>query len=322
METIRNYLEAMFSTLPNYTKNITAKYDLLKIMENKYNELIAEGRNENEAIGLVISEYGNLDDLPEGIVIETDNVTAAAPTAEVTKRNLYIEEVKEYINAKKKHSLLIGFGVFLCINSVIGPIVSEFFRLPDMVGTGPMFIMISVAVLIFITSGTMFSKWKYITGTPCQIDSQTAGYIQNECENYRVTHAIRLSVGIIICIVCWMPTAILEEIHILGDLSSIFLFILVGLGVMLIIYTSSINSSLNYLASINDQTIITDHYNGSSEPEYINEGISVIMKLYWPTIFCIYISWSFLTFSWWKTWIVWPVAAIIFTVLKSNLRKN
>jgi hypothetical protein len=36
-------------------------------MEDKYNELISEGKKENEAIGIVISEFGNLDELAEGL---------------------------------------------------------------------------------------------------------------------------------------------------------------------------------------------------------------------------------------------------------------
>ena len=32
-------------------------------MEDKYNELKSEGKSENEAIGIVISEFGNIDEL-------------------------------------------------------------------------------------------------------------------------------------------------------------------------------------------------------------------------------------------------------------------
>lgn len=35
------------------------------MMEDKYNELISEGKSENEAVGTVISEFGNLDELAE-----------------------------------------------------------------------------------------------------------------------------------------------------------------------------------------------------------------------------------------------------------------
>lgn len=65
METIKNYLENMFSHLPNTPEVQKAKYELYQMMEDKYNELISEGKSDNEAIGIVISEFGNLDELTE-----------------------------------------------------------------------------------------------------------------------------------------------------------------------------------------------------------------------------------------------------------------
>ena len=65
METIKNYLENMFSHLPNTPEVQKAKYELYQMMEDKYNELISEGKSDNEAIGIVISEFGNLDELAD-----------------------------------------------------------------------------------------------------------------------------------------------------------------------------------------------------------------------------------------------------------------
>ena len=76
METIRNYLETMFANMPNTPEVRRAKDELLQMMEDKYNELIAEGVNENAAVGTVISEFGNLDELAEdlGLKKEVDEV--------------------------------------------------------------------------------------------------------------------------------------------------------------------------------------------------------------------------------------------------------
>ena len=63
METIKSYLETMFANMPNTPEVIRAKTELLGMMEDKYNELIQEGKSENEAVGTVISEFGNLDEL-------------------------------------------------------------------------------------------------------------------------------------------------------------------------------------------------------------------------------------------------------------------
>ena len=57
MEAIRNYLETMFANLPNTPEVLRAKNELWQMMEDKYNELIADGKSDNEAVGTVIAGY-------------------------------------------------------------------------------------------------------------------------------------------------------------------------------------------------------------------------------------------------------------------------
>ena len=70
METIRNYLNAMFAGLPDTPEVRRAYIELAAMMEDKYTELIEEGRSENEAIGTVIAEFGNLEELAQDLGIE------------------------------------------------------------------------------------------------------------------------------------------------------------------------------------------------------------------------------------------------------------
>ena len=65
METIKQYLETMFASLPDTPEVRRAKEELLQMMEDKYNELLAEGKSDNEAVGTVIAEFGNLDEIAE-----------------------------------------------------------------------------------------------------------------------------------------------------------------------------------------------------------------------------------------------------------------
>lgn len=75
METILNYLDNMFVNMPRTPEVIRAKEDLAEMMEDKYNELIAEGRMQNEAIGIVISEFGNIQELIDELGIQKESFT-------------------------------------------------------------------------------------------------------------------------------------------------------------------------------------------------------------------------------------------------------
>ena len=110
METIRNYLETMFAKLPNTLEVQKAKNELWQMMEDKYTELIREGRTENEAIGIVISEFGNLDELAEDLGIK--NVVKYGSTLQT--RMLSMDEVKTYLRDKTRSGYMIALGTFLC----------------------------------------------------------------------------------------------------------------------------------------------------------------------------------------------------------------
>ena len=183
METIKSYLDAMFANLPNTNEVKKAKAELLEMMEDKYNELKAEGKTDNEAVGTVISEFGNLDELASELGLEKE-VEETKEREENTKaRFLTKEEVIGYLTSRTKSAWLVAIGVFLCITSVINPILSETrLGIYENAGVSFMFVFIAVAVALFITSAMKSSKWSYIKDEACKIDMTTTDYVRKERE--------------------------------------------------------------------------------------------------------------------------------------------
>ena len=95
MDTILGYLESMFATLPDTPELLRAKRELGQMMEDKYSELIAKGVSENEAIGTVISEFGNLDEVAQALGIE-DAINSSSAT-KPTGRALSSDEAKTHL---------------------------------------------------------------------------------------------------------------------------------------------------------------------------------------------------------------------------------
>ena len=85
MDTIRNYLNAMFAGLPDTPEVRRAYEELAAMMEDKYTELMEEGLTENEAVGTVISEFGNLEELAQTLGIE-DYLNGRGAKAELSGR--------------------------------------------------------------------------------------------------------------------------------------------------------------------------------------------------------------------------------------------
>ena len=323
MDTIKNYLETMFASMPNTPEVQKAKDELLSMMEDKYNELIAEGQSENAAVGTVMSEFGNLDELAEDLGLAKEVEEVHVREQEVSRRFVSLQEVQSYLDNVRTRGLLIGIGVLLCITCVVPPQLADMtligggFHVNEAFGVVGMLAFLAVAIGLFIFSGVVNHDFDYIKKEPCQIDYTTANLIGEKRKDFRITRAWMLTVGVIMCAFCWVPAAVVDN-----DGTSILLFLLVGLGVFLIIFSSTIDGGYEDILNVNDRTTMSGKYGRDDEIEYVSPAATIVMSVYWTTITCIYLAISFLTFQWGVTWIIWPVAGIIHKILQTTLAKE
>ena len=321
METIKNYLESMFRGLPLTEKVMKAKSELLQMMEDKYTELIRSGKTENEAVGEVIQNFGNLDDLADDLGIK--EILYQTKYSEVQRRKLSFEEVTEYFDRKKKSALLKALGIMFCIICVVFPIMTDAMRVNEIIGVVLMFLSVGIGVVLMVTAASLMEQWRFMRSEPCSIDAVSIDYLKNKNRDFTATYSVMHSLGILLCILCFIPAVIFDEFggHFWDNLSGAMLFVFVGFGVFLIVYSSTIKRTFSRLLGINDQTEFFE-----SEERRIgkikNPTIRAILMCYWPVVTCIYLCVSFLTFKWHLTWLIWPIAAagntIIIAIAKAN----
>ena len=326
MQAIRNYLETMFMNLPNTPEVLRAKEELWQMMEDKYTELKNEGKSENEAVGIVISEFGNLDELAEELGIhqfmELPEVVAEQP-----RRTITMEDTKQFLHDKARQAFQVAFGVLLCIVSPVGIIISEAVHINELIGELALFLCIAVAVGMFVFSGISIKKWDFLKQEPCSLDFETTNYVHEKKDYNRGIFALFLVIGIGLCILSVIPVIIFGEINLhlqavdLESMGAAFLLLFVAIGVFLIVYGSMIYGSFDELLKVNDVRTVGGNYVPEQKEQYMTPAMATIMEVYWPTITCIYLIWSFLTFEWWVSWIIWPVAAIVHSILKSIFKK-
>lgn len=321
METIRNYLETMFQKLPNTLEVQRAKVELGQMMEDKYTELKSDGKSENEAIGIVISEFGNLDELALDLGISG----YMNPNNNMAGTQISLSEVKDYLKDKIRSGYMIGLGVLLCICCPCGVILTDYMGGFDFVGLLFLFVFIALAVGLFIFAGAMMAKWNYLDDQPCSIDFATAEYVHGQRENYRMTNAMMNTVGVMFCILCFVPLVIMSEIGMGGlfeGVGIVILFVFVGIGVYFFIVAGMRNSAYETILKVNALgTMGASFVPSQKEVRYSNKAIAGLMSVYWPTVTCIYIGWSFLSADWHITWIIWVIASLVETFIKNAFRE-
>ena len=316
METIKNYLESMFRNLPNTSEVLKAKNELLQMMEDKYAELRREGKSENEAVATVISEFGNLDEVASSLGIKE---VLGNSKEEQARRNVTLDEVKEYLTDLFNSILFKTVGIVLFIICTVptlffGDIVEH-----EVTGVILMFVLIAAGIACMIVPRARMESWRFLRREPCSISPATTDYVSDEKKKFRNTYTIMNTVGIILCVCSVIPAIIIDEFEtkVNDGWSGILFFIFVAAGVACIVYSSWRYRAYQRLLNINSESTIGGTYtrDRDKEPYYNNKTMRAVMSVYWPTVTCIYLAYSFLTFRWWISWIIWPIAGVVHRLL-------
>jgi hypothetical protein len=192
-----------------------------------------------------------------------------------------------------------------------------------------MMVLIAIAVGLFVYPAIKMRSWNFMKEESCTTDFSTINYVRNEQDRYRTTHALLLTIGIALCILSIVPVEITDEFNIglwritTETIGEILMFFLIAAGVFMIVLGNIINASFTRLLRLNKCEGIEGSFVLDQRPkaQYISEGAATAMSVYWPTVICIYLCWSFLTFDWHITWILWPIAAVIRVALNNILKK-
>lgn len=319
METIFNYLENMFLQLPKTPEVLRAKQELGNMMEDKFQELIAEGRKENEAVGIVISEFGNLEELAEELgisqVVNDQNVERD------TSRYVDREEAEAFIEMSRRTSIWVSFGVMLCI---LSPCVLIYLgTLQDyskngisdgmivLFGLIPLLLLVAIAVVMFCWNGMKMEKYEYMKKENFQMDAAFKEVLKQRQEQEKPKATLKLIIGILLCIFSVMPLLVVGAMFdddLYAAYALIFLLVMVSVSIWFFIAGGS---------TVNSLKILLQEEEFSKEGKKSQKLMDVIGGIYWPVATVIYLGWSFWTMDWGFTWIVWPIAGILYGVIAS-----
>ena len=258
MNAIRNYLDNMFRNLPNTEEVRRAKTELLEMMEDKYEELIKEGKTENEAVGIVISEFGNLDELADSLGISE----AVAENPDENKPMLSLDRVKEYLSMMSQHSMLVPLAIGLCIFSVAFNILADAIPgCPEFVGVILMFLSLGVAVGLFIYEGIRKNEYKEVYKKECSLSIESAEYVRGIRKSYKSTYALMSSFGICLCILSILNPIIIGSIPFISDdFGAALFFLFIALGVFLITSANIRMNGYDRLLELNEAGRMSEEF--------------------------------------------------------------
>ncbi|MEK3695840.1 permease prefix domain 1-containing protein [Paenibacillus sp. FSL R10-2199] len=313
MDTIVGYLNNMFASLPRTEQMYKLKQELLGNMEEKYHELKDDGKSENEAVGIVISEFGNIDELISELGIGEVRKEELVPM-------LTEMETEEFIAAKRRSGLLIGLGTGLIMvgaglliliaglgeNGFMSSVFSE--DAMSMIGVGFLLVLLVPAIAMFIYSGMRMEKYKYLESgfhLPYHLEAD----IQQRQSGFAATYTLSLITGV--CLIVLSPIAIFVASAFGEDSASygvVVLLAIVAVAVFLFVYYGNIRGAYQMLLKTGDF---------SKEKKEEDRVIGAVASIVWPLVTCVFLVSGFVYDQWHINWIVFPVTGILFGVFSS-----
>ena len=319
MDTIITYLDNIFAALPKTEAVLRARQELQANMEEKYRALKAEGKSENESVGTVISEFGNIDEL----IAELGIKPVGSQTDDQPLPLLDRETVAKFLEANAQAARMIGTGVFLCIMGVAMLILTNLlvvdgFLAPSLKGSGgsalglfPLFFLVAIGVGLFIYSGIRMERYAWIE-KGFQLQSGLKSDLESRQEKYMPTFTVAIIIGVGLCILSPIPlfaTAVFPQFK--PQYGLVVLLTMVASAVFVFVRFGMIKDGFARLLQQGD------YEPKNQKNEKAEKVTGVVAAVVFPLAAAIYLLLGFVGGLWHPGWLIFPITGILFGIFSA-----
>lgn len=251
-----------------------------------------------------------------------ENESASLKTEEkLNIRRVSMEEANKFLAAKTQTAKTIACGVFLCILSpiclMILSVMSEkaIYNISENVAAGigmiTLLILIANAVTLFILSSSKTSAFEFLENEIFETSYGVTGMVKERKEDYRESYTKNIAIGVCFCVLSLVPlfaAIIISEDDLFMVSMVAVMLALIGIGVNFIVKTCIIWESF-------DKLLQEGEYSRKKKKEKI--ASSKVNTIYWSVVTAGYLAYSFISYKWHFSWIIWPVAAVLYPAVIS-----
>lgn len=249
--------------------------------------------------------------------------------ADGSTKRLSMEDANKFLNENSVFAGKISLGCLIsvcCPIPILGAVALQKLGIigltEDAAGAlGFVFLLILVAIslIFFIPAGIAASKWQWLEEDIFDSEYGVDGMVRSKAEKFHPRFVNAITVGTVIIltgVIALVCGAVIDENNepLLLGLTCILL-LCIAAGVFTIVKAGIIQDGYSKLLQ---------------EADYAKEAKSntlykTVAPVYWLLVTGGYLAWSFLTNDWHITWIVWPIAGVIFgaiSVILQNIHKK
>lgn len=244
------------------------------------------------------------------------------------KRRVSLEEVTEYLDVVAGTASKTGIGVVLCI---LGPAILIFMlsltvssrtvgilteQAASGLGVAILLLFCAAGVILLINNGMKTSRFQYFETSELNSDYGIKGIVEKKKAEFEPVYRKCITAGVAACILSVVPLMVAGGMGATDRVylwcTSLLLVIIAG-AVYLFIWSGTINGSYDKVLQIGDYT---------PENKRLNRKTTWFSGTYWCFCVAVYLFISFTFDNWDRSWIVWPVAGVLFAALHQIVRNH
>lgn len=271
----------------------------------------------------VSTDYLLKDELEEETPSETDEVVEEG-------KIVSLEEANKFLEATPQFATKLSFAISLFILSPITLIILGGMAeagiasiTEDMAGgfgTAVLLLLVAIGTVIIVMSGIAYSKYDYLEKEKIVLQYGVAGIVTKKKAEFAETFQRNIALGVGIIIVGVIPLMIaagFDASEFVEVVCTGVLLAAVSLGVHQIVWAGVIQGSFQKLLQEEDY---------SEENKELKKKTGSFAGIYWCLVTALYLGFTLPTNSWYNSWIIWPVAGVLFAALNgiytSIIKKN
>ena len=230
-------------------------------------------------------------------------------------KRITLSQADDFLQWRKSASIQIAAATFLCVIAVIPllllgtastvPAFSLSGNVAGSIGLVSMFVFVAIAATMFLRCGFKNAPYEFIDNEPFEIEYGVASMVKERQKEYRSAYARSNIIATGICILSPVPLLVgaFTENEFLVVIMLAITLLFAGIGAGMFIAAGGRWASMQKLLK-----------EGEYAPQEIRKSRTqeTVATAYWLSATAIYLAWSFLTDAWETTWIVWPVAGVLF----------
>lgn len=251
-----------------------------------------------------------------------DEIEETIPLEEVDggeeSRSISPEEANTYMDLVKAVSGKMAAAISLLILSPISLILlggmSEYYSMmtEDMaggIGTAILLVMVAIGVAVLILNGMKLSKYEYLEQEEISLQYGVQGIVEKKREEYEEKYRTNIVIGVVLCILGVIPLMLAAGFK-ADDFVAVccvdILLVFVAVAVNFFVRSGMIYGSYEKLLQTGDFT---------PDKKRVGKKLSYLPGIYWCTATAIYLVISFYTMRWDTSWIIWPVAGVLYAAV-------